>query len=231
MAFLESDQLRLLKCRIEEAKSSAAQAQSENDALAATVTAAELCMQALHLTTVQDEKKSLSSECRSLLERAESLRNEAKSSPRQEQHKDVSTTIANPYKLKEPTPNRPCTTREQIILYEGSRLNGSIFPPWSSPPDPLEFDMPHGQALFIDNTEFRLSDQQLEILEGWRRPNEMFSSAVSPTSKTTSQLGPQMSACAAVDLVQDVTTDCSVVASLCAGTARAERGHPRVQAL
>ena len=31
-----------------------------------------------------------------------------------------------------------------------------------------------------------------------------------------------------VDLVQDMTTDCSVVASLCAGTARAERGHARV---
>ena len=31
-----------------------------------------------------------------------------------------------------------------------------------------------------------------------------------------------------VDLVQDITTDCSVVASLCAVTARAERGHAKV---
>ena len=31
-----------------------------------------------------------------------------------------------------------------------------------------------------------------------------------------------------VDLVQDVATDCSVVASLCAGTARTERGQARV---
>ena len=31
-----------------------------------------------------------------------------------------------------------------------------------------------------------------------------------------------------IDLVQDLTNDCSVVASLCAGTARAERGHPSV---
>lgn len=31
-----------------------------------------------------------------------------------------------------------------------------------------------------------------------------------------------------VDLVQDAATDCSVVASLCAGIARAEKGHDRV---
>lgn len=31
-----------------------------------------------------------------------------------------------------------------------------------------------------------------------------------------------------IDLVQDITTDCSVVASLCAGTARALKGHGQV---
>lgn len=31
-----------------------------------------------------------------------------------------------------------------------------------------------------------------------------------------------------IDLVQDITTDCSVVASLCAWTARALKGHSKV---
>ena len=31
-----------------------------------------------------------------------------------------------------------------------------------------------------------------------------------------------------IDLVQDITTDCSVVASLCATTARSERGYANV---
>lgn len=31
-----------------------------------------------------------------------------------------------------------------------------------------------------------------------------------------------------IDLVQDITTDCSVVASLCAAVARSERGFPKV---
>lgn len=31
-----------------------------------------------------------------------------------------------------------------------------------------------------------------------------------------------------MDLVQDAATDCSVVASMCAGIARTERGHDQV---
>lgn len=32
-----------------------------------------------------------------------------------------------------------------------------------------------------------------------------------------------------IDLVQDAATDCSVVASLCAGVARSERGYDKVR--
>lgn len=42
------------------------------------------------------------------------------------------------------------------------------------------------------------------------------------------ELGPTMITHGTMDLVQDVTADCSVVASLCAITARAERGHSEV---
>lgn len=41
-------------------------------------------------------------------------------------------------------------------------------------------------------------------------------------------IGPIMSSTGPVDLVQDAASDCSVVASLCAGVARAERGHDQV---
>lgn len=37
-----------------------------------------------------------------------------------------------------------------------------------------------------------------------------------------------MSSSRPIDLVQDAASDCSVVASLCAGVARAERGHDQV---
>lgn len=79
-----------------------------------------------------------------------------------------------------------------------------------------------------DDITFSLSDAQLEVFDGWRRPNEALTDSTVTDGATKSSCIPTMVANDIVDLVQDVTTDCSVVASLCAGTARAERGHPKV---
>ena len=59
----------------------------------------------------------------------------------------------------------------------------------------------------------------------------MLPSPMSLNPEITSHFGLRMTEHVALDLVQDVTTDCSVVASLCAATARAERGYPRVRTL
>lgn len=82
-----------------------------------------------------------------------------------------------------------------------------------------------------DNVELRLSGSQQEIFNGWRRPDNIFPPLTLPqdgiapgTSLTTKAQG-------GIDLVQDVTSDCSVVASLCAVTVRAERGHSNVRIL
>ena len=61
-----------------------------------------------------------------------------------------------------------------------------------------------------DTSEFSFSKKQSEIFDGWKRPAEIFSDS-----------GPElfeniMVARTDCDLVQDITTDCSVVASLCA---------------
>lgn len=61
-----------------------------------------------------------------------------------------------------------------------------------------------------DPSEFSFSKKQNEIFAGWKRPAEIFNDS-----------GPElfeniMVAKTNSDLVQDITTDCSVVASLCA---------------
>jgi hypothetical protein len=61
-----------------------------------------------------------------------------------------------------------------------------------------------------DTSELSFSKKQNEIFEGWKRPTEIFNDS-----------GPElfeniMMARTDCDLVQDITTDCSVVASLCA---------------
>lgn len=131
--------------------------------------------------------------------------------------------------LKQPLSTRTLSTREQIILLQGSKLNGCVFPPWKEAPAAEEFTL-SGTELFTDTTEFRFGVEQLEIFDGWRRPSDVLS--VDGLKAETHQSGgiqPTMLADKKIDLVQDMTSDCSVVASLCAGTARAESGHTRVR--
>jgi len=74
-------------------------------------------------------------------------------------------------------------------------------------------------------TDLELSEAQREIFAGWKRPNDTFSRL---EDRNTDDGEVTMSAINQIDLVQDITTDCSVVASLCAGTARAVKGHGKV---
>lgn len=67
----------------------------------------------------------------------------------------------------------------------------------------------------------------MEVFDGWKPAED----ALPPPAwfpEGREGLGPTMSTGETVDLVQDAATDCSVVASLCAGIARTERGHTRV---
>ncbi|KAL8704682.1 MAG: hypothetical protein Q9201_002176 [Fulgogasparrea decipioides] len=150
-------------------------------------------------------------------------------------------------KLKEPLSARALSTREQIILLEASKLHGCRFPPWKSSPDASEFNLSGDQLLFTyvglkaisntgtlfmgpsnyrrdDDAQLRLSKTQLAVCDGWKRPGDVFPQL----TDMPSWVGPVMSANKKVDLVQDVTSDCSVVASLCAITARFERGHSQI---
>ena len=77
--------------------------------------------------------------------------------------------------------------------------------------------------LFRDNAKFPLSAVQLEVFDAWRRPRELLSTFCPAQAHCSTMLARDR-----IDLVQDITTDCSVVASLCATTARSERGYANV---
>ncbi len=63
-----------------------------------------------------------------------------------------------------------------------------------------------------------MSPQQTEIFTGWKRPVDLFAETASDQDPAIdASLAEQfMQAAEEPDLVQDITTDCSVVASLCA---------------
>ena len=81
-----------------------------------------------------------------------------------------------------------------------------------------------------DTAELRLSTMQLRVFDGWKRPSEALPPPAWLLSKGNETIiGPTMvTRGRAIDLVQDAATDCSVVASLCAGVSRGERGHATV---
>ncbi|KAJ2895521.1 PALB protein [Zalerion maritima] len=98
-------------------------------------------------------------------------------------------------------------TFEHKLLERVSTLHGSYFGLSPRPLPPHSFAHVLGQDLFEDTTIFTVSEDQAALLDGWKRPRDLF-----PGADETQLMVPIHG----TDLVQDVTTDCSVVASLCA---------------
>lgn len=191
---------------------------SRNAQLENTIAAAELYMQALRLVDNPVEKKQIDQKTRELISIAESLK----------KINDGGMMNVRRTNSEHPVSRRMLTKREEIILLEGSKLNGTLFRPWSTIPQPEEFLFVDGAKPFTDNVELSLSEAQKKHFAGWERANEAVAlikrekdGQLLPNKGTMNKLG-------IWDLVQDVAPDCSVVASLCVGTARAEKGHRRV---
>ncbi|OCK78271.1 cysteine proteinase [Lepidopterella palustris CBS 459.81] len=129
--------------------------------------------------------------------------------------------------LVEPISTRKLPKKEEILLLKSSKVNGFTFAPWNAPPKSSDFMLPNGADSFLDIPALDISAHQLQFFDGWVRAKE----ALPPPTwfpNGRGDMGPVMSVDCSIDLVQDATTDCSVVASLCAGIARSERGHVKM---
>jgi calpain-7 len=130
-------------------------------------------------------------------------------------------------RLAEPVSTRKRSNKEEIILLKASLVNGFKCPPWDKNPSAAEFVAQKGAELFTDTHDLSLSSYQQQFFQGWARAGQ----AIPPSSTFSgdrSGITPLMSSSRTIDLVQDAASDCSVVTSLCAGLARAERGHDQV---
>ncbi|KAJ5278614.1 hypothetical protein N7478_003986 [Penicillium angulare] len=190
-----------------------ATATSQKAALAAAIDAAEHYMRALRIA-LPDDKNVLDTKCKELLTRAEKIKTA-------EDWRLAASPKTIPGR-RYPTSKRRLTTREEIIILEGAKLNGFIFAPWERSPSSLEFTAHEGK-LFTDSPDLSLSECQYDIFAGWKRPQDLLR-ARNAVENTSYEIEPVMAVAKPTDLVQDVLTDCSVVASLCATTSRSERG-------
>lgn len=188
--------------------------------LQATIEAAELYMRALKLTDSTSDRKRLDTKCKELITKAESLK--AKKDGNSNGVKEMPLLVP-------PISTRKLTTRENIILLQDSKLNGFIFKPWDKEPSPSEFELKPGQDLFLDEPTLPLPKDQLESFDGWKRPAEALSGVRFPGTGDDHEITMSTKSLDKIDLVQDLTSDCSVVASLCAGSSRVSRGHKKVR--
>lgn len=96
-------------------------------------------MRALRLAP-SDDKRQLDSKCKELLTRAEAIKS---ATDWQSAARSKPSPGLQPQKS-----TRKLTTREEIIILEGAKLNGFVFPPWSQPPAPTEFVTYDNDAIF-----------------------------------------------------------------------------------
>lgn len=97
-------------------------------------------MTTLQLTNSPREKRNLDLKCKDLLTRAEHIK---AGKPWKTASQPSKSSV-----LKDPVSSRKLTTREEIILLEGAKLNGFVFPPWKTHPSPEEFTLERGQKRF-----------------------------------------------------------------------------------
>jgi hypothetical protein len=155
-------------------------------------------MAAAQKAKTKEERTRLSRKCNDLLTLAERLK-----------------SVADYPEPPGPKSSRELTTAEKTIILRASKIHGKLFPPWDYPPTPDTFDRKEGEELYADHSAYTFSPSQQELFDGWKRPLEL-------TAAAQDHLDPEqlsevmMRSSPDCDLVQDMVTDCSVVASLSA---------------
>ncbi|KAK4196549.1 putative calpain-like protease palB/rim-13 [Triangularia verruculosa] len=104
---------------------------------------------------------------------------------------------------------RVLSVPERAILLKSSKLHNLRFPPWGPQHTKMAAEGDQSDP-YIDPTPFSLSAEQQVIFAGWKRPSELVPGVDDRDPEW------MMKAENENDLAQDLATDCSVVASLCA---------------
>jgi calpain-7 len=113
--------------------------------LEAAINAAEHYMKALRLAPA-DDKKLLDAKCKELISKAEKIK--AATDWQSAAHAGPQKAFPS---LRPPASTRKLTTREEIIILEGAKLNGYIFPPWSRAPPQDEFVYKGQLFTYVEN--------------------------------------------------------------------------------
>lgn len=103
-------------------------------------------MKAIKLSSNDSERSRLKLRCEEVLARAEEIKLlESWTTGRE----GIPVSQPQAKALKAPVSERIPTTREEIILLEGSKLHGFVFPPWKAEPEAGIFQKSSDDDLFV----------------------------------------------------------------------------------
>lgn len=110
-------------------------------------------MQEFRLAKDENRRSPLVQDCRDSLDQGEQTKDASRCQPFGDDAMGgvlflTSSQAGLGSKSKNPEVRRALTTREKIILLEGSKLHGFVFPPWTSPPSRSEFELGVGETLY-----------------------------------------------------------------------------------
>lgn len=97
-------------------------------------------MKAIKLASSEVERARLKSKCLKALARAEEIKGMKEWSLLSKKEETIKPKSIS----GSPVSSRPLSTREEVILLEGSKLHGLIFPPWKAEPSENFFDLTDG---------------------------------------------------------------------------------------
>lgn len=122
---------------------------SKEEALENAIAAVGAYMKAVTSAATASERTSLKAKCKSILARAEEIKQAKTWNPYLKQGQPQGPSNKAVKILKAPVSTRKLSAREQIILIEGSRLHGFIFPQWTADPENSSFDAGNTGGLFM----------------------------------------------------------------------------------
>ncbi|EPQ63734.1 Calpain-like cysteine protease [Blumeria graminis f. sp. tritici 96224] len=196
-----------MEARAQSAELQAIYSSTKEEALHFAIRAAELYVSASKVATQDHARTRLRSKFKEIVQWAEQVKASKEWTPK------LKSNHTTP--LRNPISQREISKREKLILLQGSKLDGFTFPVWKD----LSREA-YVNEFFNDvqePIELKLSPVQLSIFGGWERMGK--------ENKDDAEVLATMVPENPIDLVQDVTTDCSVVASLCVIVARASKGN------
>lgn len=120
-------------------------------------------MKATGLASNDRAKARLRGKCKELLSRAEQIKKA-----------DAWAPVKKDTSLKAPVSQRAISRREEVILLEGSKLHGFIFPPWSSDPDDAIFEeefngSPYYKYVFPLSSCFLVDEIVSQVISNYRK--------------------------------------------------------------